>query len=256
MGITVEVDGPVAIVTIANPERRNAITLAMRTEIQRAFEQLNDDPQVRAVVLTGHGEHFSAGADLTDMGQSGVSGSFKKMGLIHRMVRAVNLCDKPVIAAVRGVCVGMSWSVVLACDFIFAAEDVRFQFAFRHIGLAPDGGASFLLSRYVGLQRAKEIVFSGRFIGGTEAQALGLALEALPPAEVLPRAMAFARELATAPTTAIAMAKRQLGAAAGQTLDQAFEFEAAMQPAMINTEDFREGAAAFREKRKPEYKGR
>jgi 2-(1,2-epoxy-1,2-dihydrophenyl)acetyl-CoA isomerase len=256
MGITVAVDGAVAVVTIEQPSRRNAMTLEMRAQAQREFERLCDDPEVRAIVLTGAGEHFSAGADVSDMGQSGVGGSILKMRYIHRMVRAVNRTEKPVIAAVRGVCIGMSWSLALACDFVIAAVDARFQFAFRHLGLAPDGGAVFQLTRLVGLQRAKEIIYSGRFVSGSEARSLGLALEALPADEVLSRALAFAGELALAPTTAIAMAKRQFDAAPAQTLDQALDFEGVMQAAMINTDDFREGAAAFREKRKPSYVGR
>lgn len=256
MGIKVEIDGAVALVTIDRPDRRNAFAFAMREELQRAFERLTDDPDVRAIVLTGEGEHFSAGSDVTEMGMSGVAGSLHKLRHIHRMVRAVNLVNKPVIAAVRGVCIGMAWSLVLASDFVIAAEDARFQFAFRHVGLAPDGGATFLLSRYVGLQRAKEIMYSGRFVSGNEAQVLGLALEALPSEQVLERALAFAHDLAQAPTISLAMMKRQFEAAAGQTLEQAFEFEGTVQAAMINTEDFREGTTAFKEKRKPEYKGR
>ncbi|MEO5640712.1 MAG: enoyl-CoA hydratase-related protein, partial [Sphingomicrobium sp.] len=178
-----------------------------------------------------------------------------KMRLLHRMVRGVASTDKPVISAVRGVCIGVAWSMALASDFVIAAEDARFQFAFRHIGLAPDGGAAFLLTRYVGLQRAKELIYSGRFVSGSEAVALGLALEAVPSDEVLPRALEMARGYAAAPTIALSMAKRQFNAAAAHDLDQALAFEANIQPLMVQTDDFREGAAAFKEKRKPSYSG-
>lgn len=255
MPIILGISDNVAVVTISRPERRNAITFPMRAELQRIFERLTDDHSVRAIVLTGEGDHFSAGSDVTEMGLTGVIGTMHKMRHMHRMLRGIAQTNKPVIAAVRGVCIGMSWSLALASDFVIAAEDARFQFAFRHVGLAPDGGASFLLSRYVGIQRAKEIMYSGRFVGGVEAVALGLALEALPADQVLPRAQEMARELAAAPTVSLAMMKRQFDAAPGQTLDQALDFEATIQPAMVQTEDFQEGKAAFKEKRRPAYKG-
>lgn len=255
MTMNLIVDGGVATVVIDRPEKRNAISMEMRGEIQRIFQQLQDDGSVRAIILTGAGDHFSAGADIGEMGHGGIGGSLHKMRALHRMCRAVAHTHKPVISAVKGVCVGVAWSMALASDFVIAANDARFQFAFRHIGLAPDGASSFLLARHAGLMRAKEIVYSGRFVSGAEAVALGLALEAVPSRAVQQRAREMAEELANAPTLAIAMAKRQFDAAAGQTFDQAIDFEAAMQPAMTMTEDFREGVAAFKEKRKATYKG-
>jgi 2-(1,2-epoxy-1,2-dihydrophenyl)acetyl-CoA isomerase len=171
------------------------------------------------------------------------------------MARSVARTEKPVIAAVQGVCIGMSWALALACDVVVAAENARFQFAFRHIGLAPDGGAAFLLTRYLPLQRAKEVIYSGRFVSGAEACELGLALHALPPEEVMGKALDLARSFATSPTVALAMAKRQFDAAAGQTYDQALDFEANMQPLMVETLDFKEGTASFKEKRKPQFVG-
>ena len=140
MSIDFTIDGGVAVVTINRPEKKNALTFAMRGQVQTVFQQLQDDMNVRVIVFTGAGADFSAGADIGEMGAGGVPGSLLKMRLLHRMVRAVASTNKPVIAAVRGVCIGVSWSMALASDFIIAAEDARFQFAFRHIGLAPDGG--------------------------------------------------------------------------------------------------------------------
>jgi 2-(1,2-epoxy-1,2-dihydrophenyl)acetyl-CoA isomerase len=171
------------------------------------------------------------------------------------MARCVAATGKPVIAAVTGVCIGMSWSLVLLADMVVAAADARFQFAFRNIGLAPDGGAAFLLTRYVGMQRAKEIVYSARFVSGEEACALGLALHALPAAEVLPRAMELARGFAQAPTLALAAAKRQFAAASAQTFEEALDLEASIQPLLVQSEDFKEGTRSFKEKRKPVFVG-
>jgi len=255
MSIDLAVEDGVAVVTINRPERKNAVTLAMREEITRIFERAQDDNAIRAVVLTGAGPDFSAGADITEMGTGGVRGSMAKMRNQHRMSRAVAATGKPVIAAVTGVCMGASWSLALQSDIVVASENARFQFAFRHIGLAPDGGAAFLLTRYLGIQRAKEIIYSGRFVRGTEARELGLALYALPAAEVLPKAMKLALDFAKGPTIALSAAKRQFAAAGGQTFDQALDLEATLQPLLVQTEDFKEGARAFKEKRPPLFTG-
>jgi 2-(1,2-epoxy-1,2-dihydrophenyl)acetyl-CoA isomerase len=177
------------------------------------------------------------------------------MRLLHRMARGVAGTNKPVVAAVQGVCIGMSWALALACDMVICAENARFQFAFRHIGLAPDAGSAFLLTRYVPLQRAKEIMYSGRFVSGSEARDLGLALYALPTAEVLPKALDLARSFVNAPTLALSMAKRMFDAAPGHTYDQALDFEASIQPLMIQTQDVREGATSFKEKRQAAFIG-
>ncbi len=255
MGIDYNVEAGIATITINRPEKKNSILLAMRTEIQKAFERAQDDDDVRVIIFTGAGSDFSAGADVTEMGGGGTRGSLMRMRHMHRMCRAIAQTNKPVIAAVKGVCIGMSWAMALSCDIIVAAEDTRFQFAFRHIGLAPDGGAAFLMTRYVPLQRAKEILYSGRFVSGAEAKELGLALYALPTDEVMPKALELAEGFAKSPTIAIGMAKRQLDAAPAQTYEQALDFEANIQPLMVTTEDFKEGTTSFKEKRKAAFKG-
>jgi 2-(1,2-epoxy-1,2-dihydrophenyl)acetyl-CoA isomerase len=245
----------VATVVINRPERKNAITLAMRGDIEDAFRKAQADAAVRAVVLTGAGSDFSAGADVGELGGGGPRGSLGRMRDLHSMCRVVARIDKPVVASVEGVCIGMAWALALACDVVVAAETARFQFAFRHIGLAPDAGSSFLLARSVPLQRAKEIIYSGRFVSGTEARDLGLALYALPAGEVAAKAQELAASFAEAPTVALAMAKRQFEAASSQTYDQALDYEANLQPLMVETDDFREGTASFKEKRKPRFTG-
>ncbi len=255
MSIDVKVDGGVAVVTISRPERKNAITMAMRGEFQAAFQQLQDEDEVRAIILTGAGGDFAAGADVGEMGTGGVRGNMVKARTLHRMVRSVAHTQKPVIAAVEGVCIGVAFALALACDFVIAAENARFQFAFRHIGLAMDGAAGWLLERHVGVMRAKEIAYSGRFVSGSEAATLGFALEAVAAGGTLARAQEMAAGFATAPTLALSQIKRQFSNAPGQSLDDALEFEAAVQALMTWTDDFREGTTAFKEKRKPEYRG-
>ncbi len=255
MTITYELANGVATVLIARPERKNAIDRATQVEIKEIFEQMQDDRDVRAVVLSGQGGDFCAGADLGKAGTTDIGGSMSNVNFFQRMIRNVTVLSKPVVAAVEGVCVGLGWSLALSSDIVIAANDARFRWAFRHLGLAPDGGASHHLVRLVGLQRAKELMYTGRFVSGAEAAALGLALEALPAAEVMPRAQALARDLADGPTLAIAMAKAQLNQASTQTLDEALGMEISMQPLMTRTDDFREGIEAFRERRPVQFKG-
>ena len=255
MSIDIEISAGVAKVTINRPERKNAISMAMRQSVQGVFQDLEDNNDVRVIVLAGAGGTFSAGADVGEMGEGGVRGSMMKARVMRRLVRGVAYTNKPVIAAVEGVCIGMSFGMALACDFIIAAEDARFQAAFRHIGLAIDAGTGWLLERYVGVMRAKEIIYSGRWVSGTEAAALGFALEAVPADQVQARALELAQGFATAPTLALSQMKRQFDAHPTQTLNDALDFEAAVQALMTNTEDFREGTNAFKEKRKPAYRG-
>jgi 2-(1,2-epoxy-1,2-dihydrophenyl)acetyl-CoA isomerase len=255
MTITVSRDGGVAIVTINRPERKNAITIAMRSEFQTAFQALQDDDEVRVIILTGAAGDFAAGADVGEMGNGGVRGNMVKARTLHRMVRSVAHTQKPVIAAVEGVCIGVAFAMALACDFIICADNARFQFAFRHIGLAMDGAAGWLLERHVGIMRAKEIAYSGRFINGEEAVRLGFALETLPQDQVQARALEMAQGFTIAPTLALSQIKRQFAAAPTQSLDEALEFEAAVQGLMTWTDDFKEGTTAFKEKRKPAYRG-
>jgi 2-(1,2-epoxy-1,2-dihydrophenyl)acetyl-CoA isomerase len=255
MSIDVGIEGGVAIVTMNRPTRKNAITMEMRNRFQSVFQELADDADIRSIVLRGAGGDFSAGADIGEMGEGGVRGSMLKARVMSRMIRAVGQTNKPVIAAVEGVCIGASFAMALACDFIIASDNARFQFAFRNIGLALDAAAGWLLERYVGIMRAKEIAYSGRFVSGTEAKEYGFALEAVPADQVQARALEMARGLASAPTLALSQMKRQFDANPGQSLTDALDFEAAIQALMINTEDFKEGTASFKEKRKAVFKG-
>jgi 2-(1,2-epoxy-1,2-dihydrophenyl)acetyl-CoA isomerase len=255
MSIDVSIDGGVAIVTINRPERKNAITMAMRQEFQGVFQRLQDDDEVRAIILTGAGTDFSAGADVGEIGTGGVRGNLGNARTRNRMVRAVAHTHKPMIAAVEGVCIGMSFAMALACDFIICAENARFQFAFRHIGLVMDAGAGWLLERHVGVMRAKEIAYTGRFVSGRQAADYGFALEAVQEGGAFERALELAGDLAAAPTLALSEIKRQFDTAPGQTFDEALEYEVTVQGLMTWTEDFREGSTAFKEKRKPVYRG-
>ncbi|WP_157219208.1 enoyl-CoA hydratase/isomerase family protein [Flavisphingomonas formosensis] len=254
MTVTVERHGAVAVVVLDRPQTKNAITDGMRRELWEAYEDFALDGSVRAVLLTGAGGNFSSGADLASFGGGGVPGSLGRMHELGRINRAIYHLKKPTIAAVSGICAGMSWGFALCCDFVFAAETAKFVQVFRGVALAPDGGSIWLLSRLVGPMRAKELCYTGRVVRAEEALRLGLALELMPQEELFARSLAFAEQLAEGPGVSISLAKRQTDLAATLSFDQFLETEHVMQPVASRTEDHAEGVAAFREKRKPVFK--
>lgn len=255
MTITVDRQGPVAIVTLDRPETKNAITQDMRGQLYGAMEQIALDHDIRSVVLTGAGGDFCSGMDVGGMGRGGVTGSMDRMHTLNRIARAIYSLKKPTIAAVPGVCVGVGFSYALACDIVLAAEKAKFAAIFRNIALAPDGGLVWHLRQLLGAQKAKELVYSGRIIRADEAVALGLAYEKVADDALMDHALELAASFATGPTIAMGLAKRQFDLAWNNSFDQYLDMEATMQPIASRTEDHEEGLKAFREKRKPQFRG-
>lgn len=255
MTVELAIADGVATVTLNRPERKNAITLAMREQLWTIFEDLAENDAVRAVVLTGAGSDFCAGVDVGEMGKRGPGTSMMRMRRLHRVARAIAGLKKPVIAAVDGVCVGAGWSYALASDLVIASDRARFAQVFRNIALVPDAGAVWLLRRQIGAMRAKEMVYSGRMVGADEALRLGLVLEVTSPVELLTRALGLARDFAQGPTLALGMAKRQFDLAESASFANFLDGEFAMQPVMSQCEDHREGVTAFKEKRAARFTG-
>lgn len=253
--IRVEKQQNIAIVTLDRPQTKNAITNEMRGELYTAFEDLALDHEVRAIILTGAGGDFCSGMDVGGMGRGGVTGSMDRMHTLNRIARAIYSIKKPTIAAVPGICVGVGFSYALACDIVLAGENAKFAAIFRNIALAPDGGLVWHLRQLLGVQKAKELVYSGRIIRADEAVALELVLEKISDDKLMERAMELATSFASGPTIAMGLAKRQFDVAWNNSFDQYLDMEATMQPIASRTEDHEEGLAAFREKRKPVFKG-
>ncbi|MDE1947188.1 MAG: enoyl-CoA hydratase/isomerase family protein [Burkholderiales bacterium] len=254
--ISVERRAAVALVTIDNPTRKNAVTLEMRQALLEAFRGFAADDGVRAVVLTGAGDAFCSGADVGAMGGRGVAASRTRMQTMHAMIRAIHGLDKPVVAAVRGPAVGVGFSMAMACDLVVAGSSAKFAQVFKRIGLAPDGGAVWFLARQMGFSRAKELVFSARSVDAAEAAALGLVQRVVAEDQVLDAALEQAREYAEGPTLALAMAKQLFAASVSPSLDEYLAIELLVQPQLMQTADHAEGTAAFKEKRKPLFSGR
>jgi len=243
--------------TLNNPQRKNAMTIAMRQSMADRLEAIAFDESIRAVVVIGAGDTFCSGADIEQMGPEGPPQSRIRMQRGgHRIIKALHNLEKPVVSVVRGSAIGLGWSLALASDIVLTATTARFGMPHLKSGLMPDCGALYFLTRQIGLYKAKELIFSGRLIGAAEAHALGLATKIVDDAELDGEALRVAEELVAAPTFSLGLTKKLFSACMSPTLEEFLQQESLMAPQLRHTEDFREGIAAFREKRKPNFKGR
>jgi len=256
----------VALVTLNDPERLNAMTEAMGGAIQGAVAALGDDASVRAVVLTGAGRAFSAGGDLdmlvrmTEAGNADRGGPTRTaqrafMGRFYRMYLSVRDLSVPSIAALNGPAIGAGLCVALACDLRVAAREAKLGLNFTRLGIHPGMAATWTLPRIVGSARAAELIYTGRIIDGEEAARIGLANRAVAREEVLPAALALAAEIASAAPVAVRGAKRSLALSEAADLSAQLDQEAAEQAICYESADLLEGLAAVREKRAPRFAG-
>ncbi|MDT0487399.1 enoyl-CoA hydratase/isomerase family protein [Streptomyces doebereineriae] len=254
------VDGQVSYITLNRPEVLNALTAGQRDLLVELLARASADPDVRAVVLTGTGRGFCAGADLREASGAGerVAGDVARTLRLgaQRLIAAVLDCEKPVIAAVNGTAAGLGAHLAFACDLVLAAESAKFIEVFVRRGLVPDGGGAYLLPRLIGPQRAKELMFFGEALTAREAERLGLVNRVLEDEELTKTAREWAGRLATGPTRALALTKQLVNASLDSDRATAFAAEAAAQEINMTTEDAQEGVASFVERRSPEYRGR
>jgi 2-(1,2-epoxy-1,2-dihydrophenyl)acetyl-CoA isomerase len=247
-------DGAVLTITLNRPDVLNAFNRALHKALREALKEARD-PEVRAVVLTGAGRGFSAGQDLKEFGEApDVSDALRES--YHPNVLAIRALEKPVIAAVNGVCAGAGLSLACVCDFRIAADDASFVPGFIGIGLVPDAGGTYFLHRLLGAAQAFEWMSSNRRLTAAEAHAWGLVSEVVKADALQARAAELAAMYAALPTRGIGMTKRLFDHADNATLEEQLEMEAQLQAAATQTEDFREGVAAFLEKRSPKFSGR
>lgn len=250
--LRVEIDGPVAVVELHRPERRNAWTLALSAELGEVMHRLDRDDAVRAVVLTGAGNVFSVGADL-ESGPIDAPGGAEYEERARPATSPRDMC-KPVIAALNGHAVGAGVTYPLLCDLRLVAEDARVGFPFVRRGVIPELNAHWVLVRLVGLSVASDLILTGRTISGAESVALGLCSRALPGADVLPAAIEVARDLAAnvAPASA-AVSKRLLWESLTASFSQAEARETQLFDWLAHQDDASEGVLSFLEKRPPRW---
>lgn len=253
-------DGLVTI-TIDRPEKKNALNAQAWIELDCAFAEVAANPDDRALVLTGAGGNFSAGADLTGgkKGQGLTGGPMQpivqEMRAVGEIVMRLHRLPKPTLAKIDGVAVGVGLGLALACDLLLASDRARFSEIFAKRGLALDGGNSWLLPRRIGLHKAKELTFFADVIDAKEAESIGLVNKVVPAAELDAVAEQWGSRLAAGPTLALGLSKRLLDASSCVSFEQALEDEARCQHITYTSSDMREGIAAFLERRDPRFRG-
>ena len=248
-------EGAVLTITFNRPDVLNAFNKALHDHLNLALKDARD-PEIRAVIVTGAGRAFNVGQDLTEFQDASGDIADRLRTSYHPNVHAVRALEKPVIAAVNGPAAGAGLSFACACDIRIAADSAVFIPAFINIGLIPDAGGSFFIGRLLGASRAFEWMSSGRRLTAGEALDWGLVSEVVETDALPARAAELAAGLGAMPTRGVGMTKRLFDAGGTNTLEEQLELEAQLQSAATKTEDFREGVAAFLEKRDPDFKGR
>jgi enoyl-CoA hydratase/carnithine racemase len=258
--ILVEEDGPVALVTLNRPDKLNSMGGTMLGDLADYLGSLNaGDYRIRAVVLTGAGRAFCAGGDVTsfpNVDETRRAAAWRRPHGERSPVLVLRECDVPVIGAINGYAVGGGFGLALATDFRICSEDVVFQAAQIKRGITADVGLPFLLQAAVGTQRALEIIATARRVQAAEARTLGLVLEVLPADQLVARALEIARQVAQNAPLAIAAAKRLVYLPHQEDLARTEELTAMFVGKLFDTEDGREGARSFMERREPSFRGR
>jgi enoyl-CoA hydratase/carnithine racemase len=253
-------DGAVAIISLDRPERKNPLTFESYAELRDTFRALPYTDDVKAVVFAPNGGNFSSGGDVHDIIGPLVAMDMKGLLAFTRMtgdlVKAMLHCQKPVIAAVDGICVGAGAIIAMAADIRFATPEAKTAFLFTRVGLAGcDMGACAILPRIIGQGRAAELLYTGRTMSADEGERWGFFNRLIPAASLEPEAIAFAKQLASGPTFAHGMTKTQLLQEWSMSLDQAIESEAQAQAIVAKTRDFERAYRAFVAKEKPVFEG-
>ncbi len=255
--ILVERTGNLGWIRINRPERLNALVGEMRTLLERGLEELDDDPAVRCVAVTGVGRAFCTGGDvqhMADLSERAAEEEFAELvrtGI--RIVKRIDEMRKPVIAAVNGAAAGAGASLALACDLRVASQNASIGLTFTRIGLHPDWGGAYYLPRLIGSALAAELTFTGGMINARRAERLGLFNRVVPADELEGAVRGLAGQIAGGPAEVIADAKRTLRRSLAADLDEILEMEAAAQMRAFRSKEFREGVQAFLEKRAPRF---
>jgi 2-(1,2-epoxy-1,2-dihydrophenyl)acetyl-CoA isomerase len=254
--ISVDVTDGVATLTLNRPEKRNAIGPEMSAALAQAAERCGGDPAIRCVLLTGAGSFFSVGGDVDLFSQAGDDATAIVGDLaasFHAGVLRLATMPKPLVTAINGPAAGAGLSLAMLGDLAIAAQSAQFSVAYTGIGLTPDGGASWMLPRLVGLRRAQEMVLTNRRVGAEEAASIGLVTRTVPDADLMAAAQDCARRLSMGAVAALATCRRLLLDGASRSLADQLDDEAAAIAAASGSPEGREGVKAFLDKRRPSF---
>jgi enoyl-CoA hydratase/carnithine racemase len=259
--LLVESSDGVMTVTLHRPEKKNAMNGLMWRELIALFDEIEKTPDVRVLVITGSGDGFCSGADLTDTGNAdtvaeGVGGSLRQMRVVGRCALRLHELPIPTVAAVNGVAAGAGCNLALGCDLVIASDRARFTEIFSKRGLSVDFGGSWILPRLVGLHRAKELIFLADIIDATEADRIGLVNRVVPHDELTTAVTEVAQRLAALPPVQLSVSKRLLNQSLSVSMADALEFEDVAQVMNFQSSDTAEAVAAFVQKRTPTFTGR
>lgn len=256
--LTLEIADGVGLLTLNRPEQMNAFNGQMAQDLFNAAMTCDTDPAIRSVLITGAGKMFSAGGDLKEFMSEGdnVSGFVTRMAtVLHGAIARLNRMDPPVVMAINGTAAGGGFSFALSGDYSIASTQAKFVSAYTASGLSPDASSTYFLAKHVGLLRAKELVLTNRVLSAAEALDWGMVNRVVEPDQLLPEALAMARQFAEGPTKAYGQAKHLLHTAFSESMEAQLEFESQGIASMMRTADARGGLEAFSNKRKPEFSG-
>jgi 2-(1,2-epoxy-1,2-dihydrophenyl)acetyl-CoA isomerase len=253
--VRVDVDAGVGTITLARPEARNALSMQLKHDLAEAIAAVSADETVRAVVLTGDGPAFCAGGDIKEMAAGRSADEYRRRLLKVLETIAVPLArmPKPVIAAVNGNASGAGVSLAVCCDIVVAAESATFALSFVRMGLIPDVTGLYFLPRILGVNKAKELIFTGACLSAREAYEIGLVNRVVADEELVAGTRELARSLAAGPVVSYALSKRLIDQSLHVSLEDMVQLEAFAQAIAFSTPDHVEGAAAFRERRAPRF---
>jgi 2-(1,2-epoxy-1,2-dihydrophenyl)acetyl-CoA isomerase len=255
--IQINTHNGVATITMLRADKFNSFIREMAFDLQAALDAVAHDDEVRCVIITGSGKAFSAGQDLMEAtDQNGPELTKIVREHFNPIITRIRQLAKPVIAAVNGVAAGAGANIALSCDIVLAAESASFIQAFSKIGLIPDSGGTFFLPRMIGFQRASALMMTGEKVSAREAQLMGMVFKIYPDEVFADEVQKLAETLAKMPTYGLALTKKALNQTYSHSLDQQLALEDELQSLAGKSEDYREGTAAFLQKRMPVFKGR